>query len=205
MNAGMGAYFDAVAEQGIWHDFESNEQECVERYLRMWAIKPGSRVIEPGCGRGRLTERLSKAVGPNGEVVGVDISAEMIAAAKRRGLPANSRFLNRSFLDVSPAAGTFDYVVCCNVWPHFTDPDQAIRHAYALLSERGHLYIAHLCGRERINQVHRGAGHVVADHLLPSADDLAGLVMKHGFSITGLEDTDEVYWLQAEREVAVGI
>ena len=47
--------------------------------------QPGERILDLGCGDGALTEKI---VGAGAEVVGVDASADMIAAAQRRGLDA---------------------------------------------------------------------------------------------------------------------
>ena len=49
------------------------------------APRPGERVLDLGCGDGRLTEALVDA---GCAVVGVDASAEQVAAARARGLDA---------------------------------------------------------------------------------------------------------------------
>lgn len=46
--------------------------------------KPGSTVIDIGCGCGATTIELAKAVGPRGRVVGIDISEPMLGRAKER-------------------------------------------------------------------------------------------------------------------------
>jgi SAM-dependent methyltransferase len=47
-------------------------------------VAPGQRVVDLGCGSGRTTLELAARVGPSGNVVGVDISAEMLALGRER-------------------------------------------------------------------------------------------------------------------------
>jgi SAM-dependent methyltransferase len=59
-------------------------------------VKPGERVLEVGCGPGTTAIELATRVAPDGEVVGVDISPAMVAAATRRAAAAgvdNVRFV----------------------------------------------------------------------------------------------------------------
>jgi ubiquinone/menaquinone biosynthesis C-methylase UbiE len=45
-------------------------------------LKPGDRVLEVGCGTGRNLSYLSRAVGPDGRVYGIDLSEGMLAKAR---------------------------------------------------------------------------------------------------------------------------
>jgi len=65
--------------------------------------QPGERVVDIGCGCGGTTLELGKRVGPQGRVLGLDISTVMLARAVERtlpGLPINNsskpmrRFIN---------------------------------------------------------------------------------------------------------------
>jgi SAM-dependent methyltransferase len=47
-------------------------------------LRPGQRVLDVGCGTGVTTEELARAVGPSGEVVGIDISGAMLTRARDR-------------------------------------------------------------------------------------------------------------------------
>ncbi|MEW6472404.1 MAG: class I SAM-dependent methyltransferase [Actinomycetota bacterium] len=44
---------------------------------------PGERVLDVGCGRGSTTRRASEVVGPTGEVVGLDVAANLIEEARQ--------------------------------------------------------------------------------------------------------------------------
>jgi demethylmenaquinone methyltransferase/2-methoxy-6-polyprenyl-1,4-benzoquinol methylase len=52
------------------------------RAAEQLALRPGDRVLEIGCGTGRNFPYLREAVGPDGRVYGVDLSAGMLARAR---------------------------------------------------------------------------------------------------------------------------
>jgi ubiquinone/menaquinone biosynthesis C-methylase UbiE len=54
------------------------------RLLRGLALEPGDVVLDLACGHGNFTEVLARAVGPEGLVIGVDISPAMLARAVAR-------------------------------------------------------------------------------------------------------------------------
>jgi SAM-dependent methyltransferase len=55
---------------------------------------PGERVVDIGCGGGATTVEIGKAVGPQGEALGIDVSDSLLATARQRAAGAgNVRFL----------------------------------------------------------------------------------------------------------------
>ena len=52
------------------------------------ALQPGERVIDVGCGCGDTSIELARQVGPDGTVLGVDVSRPMLAVATERAAQA---------------------------------------------------------------------------------------------------------------------
>lgn len=51
----------------------------VDRQIAMWLdLAPGSRILDAGCGGGGMTRLLAEAVGPGGQVVGLDTNPELL-------------------------------------------------------------------------------------------------------------------------------
>ena len=53
--------------------------------VKLLSPQPGQRILDLGCGDGALTERIMQL---GGDVLGVDASPEMVAAAQQRGVTA---------------------------------------------------------------------------------------------------------------------
>lgn len=91
------------------------------------AVDPGSRVVEIGCGVGRLTRGLAARAG---EVVAVDVSAEMLARARAH----NAELGNVTWLlgDGSTLAGvddaSADACISHVVFQHIPDPAVTLRY-----------------------------------------------------------------------------
>lgn len=120
------ARFYVNTERADWTDddfFASGEQQVSEDILTdMQNIcqgrEPGEmRVIEIGCGAGRITRALAKLFG---EVHAVDISGEMVAAAKR-GLAdvPNAHVYQNNGCDLSVIpSGQYDFAYSAIVFQH---------------------------------------------------------------------------------------
>jgi len=70
--------FDLMAPFGF--DLNAWRQQAVDAL----ELKPGDTVVDVGCGTGANLPLLRAAVGPEGHVIGVDLSSEMLRHAKQR-------------------------------------------------------------------------------------------------------------------------
>ncbi len=98
--------YDALAD--------SNEHVAREKGLAALNVAAGERVLEIGYGTGHSLVQLATAVGPEGHVSGVDISAGMETVAQKRVDEAGlTERVSLSVADVPPldyADGEFDVV-----------------------------------------------------------------------------------------------
>lgn len=94
--------------------------ELVDRLVQWGALRRGSRVLDYGCGIGRVTAELAAQAG---EVVGVDISAGMLreAGARLSGL-ANVRLVHAGDFRTAETGTRFDLILLVDVLPYLSDP-----------------------------------------------------------------------------------
>lgn len=95
-----------------WLERQALTAFTTEPLLDQLAPAPGERVLEIGSGTGRLSETLARRVGPQGGVVGVDLSEALTSLARARaaaeGLDNLSFVVADAQVDVLDAAGHFD-------------------------------------------------------------------------------------------------
>jgi ubiquinone/menaquinone biosynthesis C-methylase UbiE len=146
-------------------------------------LRPGDRVLDVGCGPGRLALAFAERVGPTGSVHGIDASVEMIkrasSQARKRGATATFQVAFAQQLPFPDA--TFDAVACTLALHHVAEDDQptAVGEMYRVLKPHGRLLIA---------EFHKGQGRRSAGPrwLRHSGEDMLdkslGLVHAAGFA-----------------------
>jgi demethylmenaquinone methyltransferase/2-methoxy-6-polyprenyl-1,4-benzoquinol methylase len=195
----LASYFDDCARDGDLAEFDADERRRLDAFLELWRIESGDRILEAGCGTGRLTRVLSEAVGTEGRVLAMDISPEMVERARARGLPDRVDVVLGSVLRVPSDDGSFDKVLCLNVFPHFSDRGATLREFARVLGVGGDLWINHFANRDAINEFHHGCDPSVRDHLIPPDDEVRALVEGAGFEVVSHDDDDPGYRLHAIR------
>lgn len=137
----LAAAFDGQAAQFERAPVQSNP-EALRRLVTFADLPEGSRVLDAGCGPGLVAEAFLEA---GYEVVGVDLSAEMITRAERRNDRFGSRAVFRQgsvFEDHPDWSGPFDAVVSRYVLHHVDDPLGFLRRQFALLRPGGFLILS---------------------------------------------------------------
>lgn len=108
-------------------------------------LPAGSRGLDAGCGVGLYAQWLSTAIGPYGQVIGIDSGEERIAAAQHllQGDITSGRVQVRqgdiTALDL--ADQSLDWVWCCNVLHHIANPVLALQELQRVLRPGGWVII----------------------------------------------------------------
>jgi SAM-dependent methyltransferase len=130
---------------GSWCGRERVLEAVSPFLLRAVDARPGQRVCDVGCGGGGLTLALASMVGPDGEAVGIDISAPFIELAQRRAADTsvgNARFVQLDMQAGTFEAGTFDLAVSQFGVMFFDEPLVAFRAIRRQLKAAGRLAFA---------------------------------------------------------------
>ncbi|MEQ9814379.1 MAG: methyltransferase domain-containing protein [Azospirillaceae bacterium] len=114
--------------------------------LTLLAPRPGERILDLGCGDGVLTRRLTEA---GATVVGIDGSAEMVAAA--RGVGLDARVMDGQAIDAGAliADGRFD-AVFSNAALHWMPAAEAVIAGVARVLRPGGRFVGEFGGHGNV-------------------------------------------------------
>lgn len=114
--------------------------------LRAWEqerldLRAGERLLDVGCGTGAAALALAGDVGADGEVVGIDASASMLAVARARATGTSSpmRFTVGDALALDEPDGSFDAVRSERTLQWVADPGAAVAEMARVLRPGGRL------------------------------------------------------------------
>jgi ubiquinone/menaquinone biosynthesis C-methylase UbiE len=141
-------------------------------------LRPGSRVVDLGCGAGYFALKLSSAVGATGTVQAVDILRLPLAflwiRAVRQG--AHNLSVVRGDPDDPHISGPVDAVLIANTYHELSRPPTVLGHLRDALVAGGRLVIAD-----------RGPGSTNSEHAIDPALAEAEL-RRDGFEILSSDD-----------------
>lgn len=130
-------------------------------------LVPGMKVLDAGCGPGRLTLPLAETVGSQGEVTALDIQDGMLARVRTKVEAAGLQ--NVKFIHSGLGAGKippayFDRVVLVTVLGEIPDQASALKEIHSSLKPGGVLSVTevifdpHFQSREAVLKIAQAAG-----------------------------------------------
>lgn len=145
--ANVAAYYDSRAAT---YDDSFHPQQAAD-YLEYISPHGGEKWLDLACGTGLVANLAARAIGSEGEIIGVDVSNGMLAQAREsaatmgKTVPSQTKFIQGDVTDLSGLAadgilsGKFDIITCCSALPHPKNIDHTLRHWVGFLKPGGRL------------------------------------------------------------------
>ncbi len=137
--------FNQWAEQGKGEEMQTHHISITEQTLALMKLKPGDRVLDLGCGAGWASRLMAKAVMNNdkpGQVVGLDVSDEMIRRARAASAELdNLMFVVGSAQKIPWDENFFDKVLSVESFYYYADQERALAELFRVMAPKGELYI----------------------------------------------------------------
>jgi SAM-dependent methyltransferase len=118
--------------------FNAFAEPEIRALIRSLALKPGMHILDAGCGTGEALSWLAGEVAPSGSVVGIDLAAAHVAAARAHASPS-VQIHQADLFDVSMKPARFDLVWCVNTINHLANPVAGVERLAELLRRGGRL------------------------------------------------------------------
>ncbi len=133
--------FDQWAEAGLGEEMEDHHLPITEPVLPMMDLKSDDRILDLGCGSGWLCRRIVRLV-PEGRVVGMDISAEMLRRAQAAGREyGNLNFMEGAADRIPCDNGSFSKIISVESAYYWQDPVASVREMFRVLGAGGNAWI----------------------------------------------------------------
>lgn len=156
----------------------------------------GQSALDAGCGTGRALAALRAAVGPDGTVIGADLTPQMLREAVRSGRDRHALLVEADAARLPVRSGTMDVVFAAGLVHHLLDPAAGLRE-FARVSRPGaRLALFHPIGRAALAA---RRGHTLTDDDVRAEANLRPLLAASGWGLAAYQDAEERYLAVAVR------
>jgi trans-aconitate 2-methyltransferase len=145
-----------------YHRISEPQFDWGQRVIARLKPRGGERILDLGCGTGRLTQEILGSV-DGGQVVGLDLSGSMLSVARASVAPDALRAV--SYVQASGAAlpfrGVFDAVFSAATLHWIPDHDAAFASVFEALAPGGR-FVAQCGGEGNLQRLFQHAAHLMS-------------------------------------------
>jgi len=180
-NESLREEFNRWAEAGRGEEMEEDHLPIVLPVLDQMKLARDENVLDVGSGAGWLVRLLAERV-PEGRVIGMDISDEMVRRARRNYVAVeNAMFVVGRADEIPWDANFFTHAISVESAYYWPDPARGLREIHRVLREGGSAWI--LINYYRDNPYcHQWAQHFATPAHLLSAGEWEALFEDAGFT-----------------------
>ena len=190
-------YFDQYTERFTSH--------MPEPLLAMAGVPNNGRVLDVGTGTGIIALNVAARLGPQGKVVGIDLSDGMLATAikkaEQKGLQSRTEFLKMDAENLTFEDNSFDAALSLYALRHFPNPDKSVNEIFRVLKPGASIVVAvgsppALLSADGVKAAVRRLGSIwrkSTGHELSACEFIDSLVEKY---IPERKDRDVTEWVE---------
>ena len=190
-------YFDQYTERFTSH--------MPEPLLALAGVPNNGRVLDVGTGTGIIALNVAARLGPQGKVVGIDLSDGMLATAikkaEQKGLQSRTEFLKMDAENLTFEDNSFDAALSLYALRHFPNPDKSVNEIFRVLKPGASIVVAvgsppALLSADGVKAAVRRLGSIwrkSTGHELSACEFIDSLVEKY---IPERKDRDVTEWVE---------
>jgi ubiquinone/menaquinone biosynthesis C-methylase UbiE len=183
-NEALREEFNRWAEAGKGEGMEEEHLPITLPVLDQMKLAPDENVLDVGSGAGWLVWLLAERV-PEGRVIGMDISDEMVRRARRKYVAVeNAMFVVGAADEIPWDANFFTHAISVESAYYWPDPVRGLREIHRVLREGGRAWILINYYLENLHSHHFAKVFATPTHLL-SAGEWEALFSQAGFTSIG--------------------
>jgi SAM-dependent methyltransferase len=154
-------------------------------------VRAAQVVVDLGSGTGRALPSLRRAAGPDAIVLGIDVTPEMLDAARSRAGHDAGALLLADVRALPLRAGRVDAFFAAGIVCHVPDPRALFRELAAAAAPGARLAVFHPIGRAALAHGHQRTAQ--PDELLDPGV-LPGVLAECGWHSEHIDDSDRRYF-----------
>jgi SAM-dependent methyltransferase len=188
-----------AARAATWDTKFGHDMPVYAAAIAEAGIRRGGVAVDAGCGTGRALPALRDAVGPDGTVIALELTPQMLEQARSKGWARSSDLLVLADARALPfASASVDAVFAAGLVHHLPDPPAGLAELARVTRPGGVLALFHPIGRAALAARH---GRTISPDEILSPAPLRTATAAAGWDLTAYDDAPDRFLALAIRQL----